>query len=409
MDLVVCTNYPDHSAEGFKSFISVESCTQPSFLSSSGVPVFGNGCTFRFICDVGFQPQGGISGSIKCDNGFWSSRAICIKQVHLLPHLIFLSLSLFIFIFVCLFVCLLIKEIINNENNLRPRDLKSEQVTFGESFTSKQGQLQTKDNYYKRSELANASNKVELKESGRFKRSIASHSVSDYDQDYEDPIDPVEENETQVDYERPSANTNDVRNFYDLIANGHLNNIDTLIRKLTKKRTLVKSQEKQHSVKKLKNNLDFQNKNTTKTAKEAITVKKPLNKHLLIIKYLKSLQATRENENGVHLTLSGQQETTTSPQTTTHTSKMRIKSKHNLASRHHKKSQVSPSVVDWPSIIDNDSEKTIYESFYELLDKQMPKLDELSELTVKQSNFNKNTNNNFKDRLALFDPNYFNK
>lgn len=88
-DIVVCNNYPDHSTEGFKSFISVESCKQPSYLSATGVPVFGNGCTFHYICDIGYQPMTGISVNgasmrnmpvIKCSNGIWSARAICIKK-----------------------------------------------------------------------------------------------------------------------------------------------------------------------------------------------------------------------------------------------------------------------------------------------------------------------------------------
>ena len=88
-DIVVCNNYPDHSTEGFKSFISVESCKQPSYLSATGVPVFGNGCTFHYICDIGYQPLTGINVNgasvrnmpvIKCSNGIWSARAICIKK-----------------------------------------------------------------------------------------------------------------------------------------------------------------------------------------------------------------------------------------------------------------------------------------------------------------------------------------
>ncbi|CAF0889867.1 unnamed protein product [Brachionus calyciflorus] len=77
---VVCSNYPDHSTEGFKSFISVESCNQPSFLSSNGIPLFGNGCAFRYMCEFGYQPIGGFAASIKCNNGFWTARAVCIKQ-----------------------------------------------------------------------------------------------------------------------------------------------------------------------------------------------------------------------------------------------------------------------------------------------------------------------------------------
>jgi hypothetical protein len=85
-DIVVCTNYPDHSSEGFKSFISVESCTQPSYLSSSGVPIFGDGCTFHYICELGYQPLANVAGGsgsslIRCNNGFWTARAICLKQV----------------------------------------------------------------------------------------------------------------------------------------------------------------------------------------------------------------------------------------------------------------------------------------------------------------------------------------
>ena len=81
MVLVVCTNYPEHSNEGFKGFISVESCTQPSFLSHTGIPVFGHGCTFKYICDYGYRPLDGYSASIRCLNGYWTSRAVCIKQV----------------------------------------------------------------------------------------------------------------------------------------------------------------------------------------------------------------------------------------------------------------------------------------------------------------------------------------
>jgi hypothetical protein len=91
-DVVVCNNYPEHNTDGFKSFISVESCTQPSYLSASGVPVFGNGCTFHYVCEIGYQPAmantafNGVAGvvnipTIKCINGFWSARAICIKRV----------------------------------------------------------------------------------------------------------------------------------------------------------------------------------------------------------------------------------------------------------------------------------------------------------------------------------------
>lgn len=75
-------NYPDHTSEGFKSFISVESCSQPSYMSSSGIPVFGDGCTFHYICELGYQPIGGASSSvIRCSNGFWTARAVCLKQV----------------------------------------------------------------------------------------------------------------------------------------------------------------------------------------------------------------------------------------------------------------------------------------------------------------------------------------
>lgn len=81
IEIAFCNNYPDHSSEGFKSFISVESCMQPSYLSSSGIPVFGNGCTFRYICELGYIPIGGINTAIKCNNGYWSERALCIKQV----------------------------------------------------------------------------------------------------------------------------------------------------------------------------------------------------------------------------------------------------------------------------------------------------------------------------------------
>ncbi|RNA08327.1 hypothetical protein BpHYR1_003129 [Brachionus plicatilis] len=80
VSLVVCTNYPEHSTEGFKSFISVESCNQPSFLGSNGVPLFGNGCVFKYMCELGYQPLGGITSAIKCNNGFWTARAVCIKQ-----------------------------------------------------------------------------------------------------------------------------------------------------------------------------------------------------------------------------------------------------------------------------------------------------------------------------------------
>ena len=88
-DIVVCNNYPDHNTEGFKSFISVESCTQPSYLSTAGIPVFGDGCTFHYICEIGYQPFDELnhikslmnSPVIKCSNGVWSARAACIKQV----------------------------------------------------------------------------------------------------------------------------------------------------------------------------------------------------------------------------------------------------------------------------------------------------------------------------------------
>ncbi len=82
-EIAFCNNYPDHSSEGFKNFISVESCMQPSYLSSSGIPVFGNGCTFRYICELGYLPIGGINTAIKCNNGYWTERALCIKQVGL--------------------------------------------------------------------------------------------------------------------------------------------------------------------------------------------------------------------------------------------------------------------------------------------------------------------------------------
>ena len=59
---------------------------QPSYIGSTGSPVFGNGCTFRFMCQVGYQPQSGLaSASIRCNNGYWTGSAICVKQVkHLL-------------------------------------------------------------------------------------------------------------------------------------------------------------------------------------------------------------------------------------------------------------------------------------------------------------------------------------
>ena len=80
-NIVACNNYPEHSSTGFKSFISVESCMQPSYLSSAGTPAFGDGCTFRFLCQVGYEPQSGIASSITCTNGLWSASAVCVKQV----------------------------------------------------------------------------------------------------------------------------------------------------------------------------------------------------------------------------------------------------------------------------------------------------------------------------------------
>jgi hypothetical protein len=91
-DIVVCSNYPDHASEGFKSFISVESCSQPSYLSITGVPVFGDGCTFHYVCELGYRPIANPADAInsagtenlptiKCNNGFWSARAICVKKV----------------------------------------------------------------------------------------------------------------------------------------------------------------------------------------------------------------------------------------------------------------------------------------------------------------------------------------
>jgi len=54
-------------------------------MGSSGVPVFGEGCTFHYICELGYQPIGAGSPSssmIRCNNGFWTARAVCIKQVN---------------------------------------------------------------------------------------------------------------------------------------------------------------------------------------------------------------------------------------------------------------------------------------------------------------------------------------
>ena len=75
-------NYPDHRTEGFKNFISIQSCTGPVGMNRAGVPVFSNGCTFQYACDTGFQPFQGPFTSISCNSGFWTARALCVREVN---------------------------------------------------------------------------------------------------------------------------------------------------------------------------------------------------------------------------------------------------------------------------------------------------------------------------------------
>ena len=73
-----CTNYPEHSTEGFKNFNSLENCQVASENDIVSITMFSNGCTLRYVCENGFQP---FQQSISCLEGFWNGRALCIKPV----------------------------------------------------------------------------------------------------------------------------------------------------------------------------------------------------------------------------------------------------------------------------------------------------------------------------------------
>jgi hypothetical protein len=78
-----CTNYPEHSTEGFKNFNTLENCQVASENDLVSITMFSNGCTLRYICENGFQP---FQQSISCLEGFWNGRALCVKPVKKSKH-----------------------------------------------------------------------------------------------------------------------------------------------------------------------------------------------------------------------------------------------------------------------------------------------------------------------------------
>jgi hypothetical protein len=233
-------------------------------------------------------------------------------------------------------------------------------------LTSENKVIPNEESYVKRADandIINGSSGLDL---GRFKRDA---------QDYEYPMSDTETNKEGVDL-------SEIKSLGDLIGNDQdedddsgsadqMTNIDALIGKLTKERTLLRKLESTNEKPKSK---EMQNKSDSsinlvesspepkliKLDKNSLSLKAiPFDNDLIFENIFKSIQGRRNIALGHKATKKQKMET-----------KLKKFKRPKAAARKLKNfnRKSTKFVLDWPSIIDNDSEKTIYESFYELLD-----------------------------------------
>lgn len=419
--LVVCSNYPDHASEGFKSFISVESCNQPSFLGSNGVPLFGNGCTFRYVCELGYQPIGGVSSSIKCTNGFWSARAVCIKQV------IYFKM---VFNFFFKFNIFLLKEITNtnrmlnaasqtqnsNQNNLNrlaPSSSPSiiipgsnNQNTFIKRSDSQEISTNSKD-FIRVKRSSDDSENENDKESQELVKIDLTEDDSEQSRSYlkeifgpailenenlsdKSPKDLIELNNQLFDFNNTTEQENNAESI-----------LTTPLTSTTTEESIIETTKDQDND---DNDISFSTteiidqttleeteepQTTTEEEESTSTEETTKDRKLFLDKMIESIQTstiettTISEESNLEPNLEEINENETTIETTTimqrtkpkkHTKKLEKeilkenKFEDSKEIENNNKETISDPSIDWSAFMNSDSEKTIYESFYELLD-----------------------------------------